>query len=94
MGAPLPKNYLALEQLILKERTTRVPPVCTWEEFKAMASLCLIRDEQNLLNATALLHNLGTLVHFNFEKVFSLFSLSLLISSSSFKLISLFTTVA
>ena len=64
MGALLPKNYLELERLIIKERKSRTPPVITWEEYTSMAALCLITQPQDLITATTLLHNLGSLVYF------------------------------
>ena len=40
------------------------PPIMTWEEFKVMAGLCLIEDEQELELAASFLHNLGSIIHF------------------------------
>ena len=70
MGEPLPSNYMELEKLIVTEGKKKLPPTVSWAEYQAMPRLCLIDAERDLLTATSILHNLGSLVHFpNDEKV-------------------------
>jgi hypothetical protein len=70
IGQPLPSNYLELEKHLASQAKERMPPIVSWTEYRAMARLCLIDGEQDLLTATSLLHNFGSLVHFpNDEKV-------------------------
>ena len=77
MGEQYPSNYLELEKMVISERKRRMPPIMSLEEFKALASVCLI-GESSLLTAMSLLHNLGSLVHIpNDPKVASLLLVSL-----------------
>jgi hypothetical protein len=70
MGQPVPSNYLELEKLLVAQGKERMPPIMSWDEFRSLARLCLIEREHDLLAATSLLHNFGSLVHFpNDEKV-------------------------
>jgi hypothetical protein len=71
IGRALPSSYLALEKLVAEQAKLRTPPVLTWSEYRDLAKLCMIDEENDdLLTATALLHNLGSLVHFaNDDKV-------------------------
>ena len=70
VGQPLPSNYMELEKLIVTEGKKKLPAIVSWAEYQAMARLCLIDAERDLLTATSILHNLGSLVHFpNDEKV-------------------------
>jgi hypothetical protein len=70
MGQPVPSNYLELEKLLVAQSKERMPPIMSWDEFRSLARLCLIEREHDLLAATSLLHNFGSLVHFpNDEKV-------------------------
>jgi hypothetical protein len=74
VGQPLPSNYMELEKMMVAEGKKKMPPIVSWTEYQAMARLCLIDDERDLLTATSILHNLGSLVHFpNEEKVPFLF---------------------
>jgi hypothetical protein len=70
IGQPLPSSYLELEKILVGQARERVPPIMSWGEYRSVAKLCLIEHEQDLLTATSLLHNFGSLVHFpNDEKV-------------------------
>jgi hypothetical protein len=70
MGQPIPSNYLELEKLLVNQSKERMPPIMSWSEYRSLAKLCLIEREHDLLAATSLLHNFGSLVHFpNDEKV-------------------------
>jgi small GTP-binding protein len=64
MGEELPTSYLELEKMVLHEKS-RVPPIVSWRDFSGMAQICNIRDEKELVSATRLLHNLGSLSHFD-----------------------------
>lgn len=65
----LPSSYLALEKLIETRRRTKKPPILNWDEYTDMAKLCLIDDTRDdLRTATALLHTLGSIVHFAKEE--------------------------
>jgi len=73
IGQPLPSNYLELEKLLANHTKTHSPPIISWSDYQAFARLCRIEEEQDILAATSLLHNFGSLVHFpNDEKVFTL----------------------
>ncbi|KAL6046584.1 Myotubularin-like phosphatase domain [Balamuthia mandrillaris] len=65
MGRPLPKSYLQLEKELFEKRREMNPPVLEWKDYVSMAKLCGI-DEANedLLTASEVLHNLGSIVHF------------------------------
>ncbi len=73
IGRTLPSSYLALEKVVAAQAKVRTPPVLAWHEYRDLAKLCMIEDDnEDLRTATALLHNLGSLVHFaNDEKVIS-----------------------
>mmetsp|Transcript_33003 Transcript_33003/g.82965 ORF Transcript_33003/g.82965 Transcript_33003/m.82965 type:complete len:2143 (+) Transcript_33003:102-6530(+) len=64
MGEQMPLNYLELEKLVGTEAPKRRPPIVTMEEFSSMGAMVNIKDSKQLLNATDLLHKLGSLVHF------------------------------
>eukprot|EP00007_Cunea_sp_BSH-02190019_P005553 CAMPEP_0174232408 /NCGR_PEP_ID=MMETSP0417-20130205/2700_1 /TAXON_ID=242541 /ORGANISM="Mayorella sp, Strain BSH-02190019" /LENGTH=2427 /DNA_ID=CAMNT_0015310457 /DNA_START=88 /DNA_END=7371 /DNA_ORIENTATION=+ len=64
MGEEFPTSYLELEKLAMTEKK-RMPPIVTAQDFAAMGIICNIREEAELNSATALLHNLGSLVHFD-----------------------------
>jgi small GTP-binding protein len=66
MGEPLPTVYLTLEDAVFSERK-RVPPVMQWEDFRKLGSSCNLLHEDELLRATALLHEMGSL--FCFQQV-------------------------
>eukprot|EP01103_Thecamoeba_quadrilineata_P004097 TRINITY_DN1381_c3_g1_i1.p1 TRINITY_DN1381_c3_g1~~TRINITY_DN1381_c3_g1_i1.p1 ORF type:complete len:1903 (+),score=318.22 TRINITY_DN1381_c3_g1_i1:778-5709(+) len=63
MGAPFPSSFIELERLMKGERN-RMPPLMNWSEYQSLASLCNIEPEE-LKVATKLLHNLGSIFHFD-----------------------------
>lgn len=67
----MPSSYLALEKAVQAQAKARMPPILSWREYSELAYLSRIDEEgDDLRTATALLHNLGSLVHFsNEEKV-------------------------
>jgi len=70
IGRALPSSYLHLEKLVAEQAKAKTPPVLTWHEYSELARLCAIDVDKNgddLRTATALLHNLGALVHFGDE---------------------------
>ena len=70
IGRALPSSYLHLEKLVAEQAKAKTPPVLTWHEYSELARLCTIDVDKNgddLRTATALLHNLGALVHFGDE---------------------------
>jgi hypothetical protein len=70
VGQAVPSNYLELEKVLASQAKERVPPIVAWSEYRTLARLCLIEHEHDLLTATSLLHNFGSLVHFpNDDKV-------------------------
>jgi hypothetical protein len=70
VGQAVPSNYLELEKVLASQAKGRVPPIVAWSEYRTLARLCLIEHEHDLLTATSLLHNFGSLVHFpNDDKV-------------------------
>jgi len=64
VGAKNPKAYKVLEQKVMTTKKLYTPPVVSWEEFCRMGGQCDI-EEQDMDVATAFLHDLGILVHFN-----------------------------
>lgn len=71
VGRPMPSTYLALEKALQAQCKVRMPPILTWREYRDLAHLSQIEVEgDDLITATTLLHNLGSLVYFaNEEKV-------------------------
>jgi len=70
IGKPIPSNVLELEKLLITKSRERSPPTMSFDEFRSLAKLCLIENEEDLLVAASLLHNFGSLVYFaNEEKV-------------------------
>ncbi|KAL6060410.1 Myotubularin-like phosphatase domain [Balamuthia mandrillaris] len=70
MGRPMPKSYLQLEKELLDRRKELNPPILQWQDYVAVAKLCGIQEEQgDLLTATEVLHNLGSIVHFEDAKL-------------------------
>lgn len=62
----MPSSYLELEKVVLQQAKSRNPPVLKWDAYRELAELCAIKDCEcgDLTAATALLHSLGSLVHF------------------------------
>jgi hypothetical protein len=77
VGQAVPSNYLGLEKVLASQASERVPPIVSWSEYRALARLCLIEHEQDLLAATSLLHNFGSLVHFPHDDKVTTLSISL-----------------
>lgn len=67
MGEPLPTMYLALEDAVFAERR-RVPPVMSWDEYSKLGTSCGLLREDELLRASSLLHEMGSLFFFRPEK--------------------------
>ncbi len=49
MGQPLPSNYLELERMIISEAKGKIPPIISWNDYKSLASLCLIEVRREVL---------------------------------------------
>jgi Leucine-rich repeat (LRR) protein/GTPase SAR1 family protein len=62
MGELLPLTYLQLEAGVEQERPKRVPPVLTWDEYVKLGARCNIVRVEELVRATSLLHDMGTLL--------------------------------
>eukprot|EP01094_Clydonella_sp_ATCC50884_P021946 TRINITY_DN493_c0_g3_i1.p1 TRINITY_DN493_c0_g3~~TRINITY_DN493_c0_g3_i1.p1 ORF type:complete len:2040 (-),score=911.87 TRINITY_DN493_c0_g3_i1:136-6255(-) len=71
MGEKIPLKYLELEKLCSSQGRILTPPTRTWEGFEAMAEMCQIRKPEMVRNASQLLHDLGSIVHFSQEKALS-----------------------
>lgn len=56
------ERVFMLEQLIQRAKSLKMPPILTWREYQTMAS-GIIDDQTQLLEATKLLANLGSLVY-------------------------------
>jgi hypothetical protein len=73
IGRSLPSSYLHLERVLAERAKAMTPPVLTWHAYSELARLCAIEVDSksgagdDLRTATALLHNLGSLVHFGDE---------------------------
>jgi hypothetical protein len=66
MGQPLPSSYMALERLVAEKAKAKTTPVLTWNEYRDLGKLCTIEHtNDDLRAATALLHNMGSLLHFS-----------------------------
>jgi len=73
----LPSRYLVLERAVAAQASTQTTPILTWEEYREVAKLCTIYEEEDLRTATSFLHNLGSLVCFNDDEKVCLRSCSL-----------------
>lgn len=56
------ERVFLLEQIIQRAKSAKMPPFLTWQEYSTLASGC-IDDTSELLEATKLLANLGSLVY-------------------------------
>eukprot|EP01125_Pyxidicula_operculata_P010105 TRINITY_DN3328_c1_g4_i3.p1 TRINITY_DN3328_c1_g4~~TRINITY_DN3328_c1_g4_i3.p1 ORF type:complete len:2281 (+),score=534.60 TRINITY_DN3328_c1_g4_i3:9-6851(+) len=66
MNDSVPLKFLLFENLILELRTHLSVPLVTYEQFKDLASFCGINDVKSLNAAIKFLHDVGTIVYFDF----------------------------
>lgn len=63
----VPESFLHFEQVILRSKTERTPPLLSWREYEQMG-YGFVSSDQKLVEYTELLHTLGSLVVFKGKK--------------------------